>query len=119
MSNSDRDNEPPLPSSASTEVVASAQASCRALEPLIKFTRDSTFEGRLLESWEINDDSTEFVFHLREGATWHSGREFTSDDVRYIQDSLGNVLQNLALGAVLTADADAKRLALGDGNRHL
>jgi len=40
-------------------------------------------EGRLFKSWEINSDASEYVFHLREGVKWHSGRDFTSEDVRY------------------------------------
>jgi len=44
-------------------------------------------EPDLAESWESNDDSTQFTFHLRQGVKFHnvepvSGREFTSDDVR-------------------------------------
>jgi peptide/nickel transport system substrate-binding protein len=37
----------------------------------------------LAKSWEINNDASQFVFHLREGVKWHSGREFTSDDVKW------------------------------------
>jgi len=43
-------------------------------------------EPDLAESWEANDDSTEFIFNLREGVMTHdkeptNGREFTSEDV--------------------------------------
>jgi peptide/nickel transport system substrate-binding protein len=37
----------------------------------------------LAESWDINSDSTKFSLHLRKGVQFHSGREFTSDDVKY------------------------------------
>lgn len=40
-------------------------------------------EGDLAESWEKNNEATEWTFHLREGIQWHKGYgEFTSEDVK-------------------------------------
>ncbi|RLF93675.1 ABC transporter substrate-binding protein [Thermococci archaeon] len=37
----------------------------------------------LAESWEVSDDGYTWIFHLRKGVKFHSGNEFTADDVVY------------------------------------
>lgn len=43
------------------------------------------------ESWELNEVSSEFTFHLRKGMKWSDGHPFTADDIMFfVEDLLHN-----------------------------
>ena len=55
---------------------------CRGwLEYLVSFERDGTSNRCLLESWDANEDATQYTLNLRPGVTWNNGDTFTAEDV--------------------------------------
>ena len=87
---------------AKTELVVSMNGDVKSLDPmknwqvasyhfywtiyerLIYFNAETgEYEPELATSWDISEDGTEYVFHLREGVKWHDGSDFGANDVKY------------------------------------
>jgi peptide/nickel transport system substrate-binding protein len=56
-------------------------ASLPLYDSLVWINDDLEVEGALAERWEISDDGTEYVFHLRRGVVFHNGEPFTAESV--------------------------------------
>lgn len=86
------------------------------LEYLIQYNNDGTFEGRLLESWEANEDATQYTLKVRQGVTWNNGEPFTADDVvrNFARWTDGNVEGN-AMASRFTGLVDEATKTLREG----
>ncbi len=63
------------------------QYSHMVFDPLVRWTKEMTFEPRLATKWERIDENT-MRFYLRKGVTFHSGNPFTAKDVRWTLNRL-------------------------------
>lgn len=51
---------------------------------------DLKLEPVLADKVDVNDDATEFTFHLKKGLKWSDGKPFTSADVLFTHQALAN-----------------------------
>ena len=60
---------------------ASLVVSGSVFEQLLTMNGDYVPTAELCTGWDVNEDSTEYVYHLREGVKFHNGETMTADDV--------------------------------------
>lgn len=66
---------------------SSTDVTDRIFEGLVTLHRDTGLVmPKLAREYEISEDGTEIVFHLRRGVQWHDAEEFTADDVIFTFD---------------------------------
>ncbi len=71
-------------------------------EQLVTLKASGDIGPELCESYDVNDTSTEFVFHLRKGVKFHNGKEMTSADV---VASLNRWLESFSTARKMVGDA--------------
>ncbi|WP_178945196.1 ABC transporter substrate-binding protein [Kocuria sp. TGY1127_2] len=66
-------------------------------------------EPWLAESWDVNPDSTEFTFHLRDGVKFQDGTDFTSTSVEHNLRAIQDLGAKASLGSTyLTGLSDVQ-----------
>ena len=69
-------------------------------------TRDVTYTASLPElahAWDVNDDGTQFTFHLRDDTTWHNGNSIVAEDIVWNWNRIRNDVAESCL--LYTSDA--------------
>jgi peptide/nickel transport system substrate-binding protein len=69
-------------------------------ETLVFIDQDATVVPGLAETWDISDDGATYTFTLREGVTFHNGRELTSEDVKWNYERIADPDTGAASAAV-------------------
>jgi peptide/nickel transport system substrate-binding protein len=83
---------------------------CRGwLEYLVEYQRDGSLEPRLLESWEANEDATEYTLNIRQGVMWNNGDPLTAEDIAFnFRRWCDGTVEGNSMAARMTALMDAE-----------
>ncbi len=65
---------------------------------LVELDQNSRVVPKLVTGWDVNNDSTEFKFHLKNGLKWNDGTDFKAGDLEFaIPDVAVNYADDLTL----------------------
>src|SRR5690606_21314980 len=53
------------------------------LDYMVEYNADGSLRGMLLDSWEANENATEYTLNVRQGVKWNNGDDFTAEDVAF------------------------------------
>lgn len=71
--------------------------------------------ANVVESYEVNDDFTEFTFRIREGTKWSDGEPLTTEDVRFWwEDVMNNPEITPSIDGMWKADGELMQLDILD-----
>ena len=79
----------------------------------------TTLVNDLAEDYAISDDGLTYTFTLRDGVTFHNGREMTAEDVKYSLDRVTNPETQSPGAGFLRLDRGLRRGRLRRGRRAL
>lgn len=83
--------EPPTLASYASTSGPVGQVATKVFDGLLEYNFDLEPQPSLAESWSVSEDGKKITFKLRRGVTFHDGKPFTSEDVKF---SIMDVLKN-------------------------
>ena len=60
-------------------------------DPLVGLDTSYSATPNLIQSWEINDDATEYTLHLQEGVVFSDGTPFNAEVCKYNLETMGSL----------------------------